>query len=270
MSSKRVKTLGKGHRDQRRAQLISQTQQEIEEEIDEVANQPLPNVTDQESFPSLGGKKGAPSLAGQIGPKKSAAQQSYRSLSSKNINSNEDFPSLGGGMGAPMARATPANWNNKAKQNNKPITKPASTKKGKKTLISPSTSSYVPSNPASVHVPAHDGPSNWSAEPDRFVERSQLEIRAEQEALARQNGGSKKAPTKQDFPTLGGGGPKPQAFWGVPGASIPKSHNKKKASKECLNLIRSYNMTHIQSWSHSSLLRPNIVYSLYLAMVKDF
>ena len=88
MSSKRVKILGKGHRDQRRAQLISQTQQEIEEEIDEVANQPLPNVTDQESFPSLGGKKGAPSLAGQIGPKKSAAQQSYRSLSSKNINSN--------------------------------------------------------------------------------------------------------------------------------------------------------------------------------------
>merc|ERR1712131_143507 len=41
----------------------------------------------------------------------------------------------------------------------------------------------------------------------------------------------KKAPTKQDFPTLGGSGPKPQAFWGVPGASIPKSHNKKKASK---------------------------------------
>merc|ERR1711868_333443 len=120
---------------------------------------------------------------------------------------------------------------NKAKQNNKPITKPASAKKGKKTLISPSTSSYVPSNPASVHVPTHDGPSNWSAEPDRFVERSQLEIRAEQEALARQNGGSKKAPTKQDFPTLGGGSSKPQAFWGVPGASIPKSHNKKKASK---------------------------------------
>ena len=220
-----------GHRDQRRAQLLSQAQQEIEEEIDEIANQPLPNVTDQESFPSLGGKK-APSLAGQIGPKKSAAQTSYRSLSSKNINSNEDFPSLGGGMGAPMARTAPANWNNKAKQNNKPITKPASAKKGKKTLISPSTSSYVPSNPASAHVPSHDGPSNWSAEPDRFVERSQLEIRAEQEALARQNGGPKKAPTKQDFPTLGGSGPKPQAFWGVPGASIPKSHNKKKVSKE--------------------------------------
>ena len=44
--------------------------------------------------------------------------------------------------------------------------------------------SYVPSNPASAQVPAET--SNWSAEPDRFVEKTQLEIRAEQEAARRE------------------------------------------------------------------------------------
>ena len=56
-----------------------------------------------------------------------------RSLSSRNINSNEDFPTLGGPSSSSARPAAP-NWNSKAVQNNKPITKPSSSKKKKNLL----------------------------------------------------------------------------------------------------------------------------------------
>ena len=62
--------------------------------------------------------------------------------------------------------------------------------------------SYIPENPASAHVPASSS-TQWSAEPERFVEKSQLELRAEKEAAQRANQAKQKGPTKSDFPTLG-------------------------------------------------------------------
>ena len=58
---------------------VSTRQQEIEEEIQQVSNQPAPNVQDQESFPTLGGKKGT-SLGGGGGGSapKTKATTSYR------------------------------------------------------------------------------------------------------------------------------------------------------------------------------------------------
>merc|ERR1739838_900287 len=100
--------VGTGHR-------VSTRQHEIEEEIQQVRNEPAPNVQDQESFPTLGGKKGTPLGGGGGAAPKPKATTSYRSLSSQNINSREDFPTLGGG--APLAPAP--NWNNTTKAANK-------------------------------------------------------------------------------------------------------------------------------------------------------
>ena len=201
----------------------SSRQQEIEEEIEAVSNQPLPNVQDQESFPSLGGKAGTP-MSGAV--KKTKAQTSYRSLSSQNINSTEDFPTLGGG--APLR---PPNWNATAKTANKAgVSEFAVKSKKKKNKVNLSSQpSYTPQNPASAHVPSTS--SNWSAEPDRFVEKSQLELQAEREAANRANQPKQKGPAKSDFPTLGGSSPAQQQFWGVPGASIAKSGKNGKKKK---------------------------------------
>ena len=214
--------VGTGHR-------VSTRQHEIEEEIQQVRNEPAPNVQDQESFPTLGGKKGTPLGGGGAAPKPKATT-SYRSLSSQNINSREDFPTLGGG--APLAPAP--NWNNTTKAANKAgVSEFAVKSKKKKNKVNLSTkSSYTPENPASAHVPA-SSTTQWSAEPDRFVEKSQLELRAEKEAKQRTAQAKQKGPTKSDFPTLGASKPAQQAFWGVPGASIAKSGNtgKKKVIK---------------------------------------
>jgi len=201
-------------------------QAEIEEELEQVQNQPMPNVADQESFPTLGGKTGGKTPMG--GSKKPVAQQSYRSLSSQNINSREDFPTLGGG--APLAPAP--NWNSKTKTANVAGVSEFASKKKKKNKVSLAPkSSYVPENPASASIGASTT-SNWSAEPDRFVEKSQLELRAEREAARRAAAPKQaKAMAKGDFPSLGGSAPKPQQFWGVPGASIAKSGNTGKKKK---------------------------------------
>jgi hypothetical protein len=216
--------VGASHRDHQKRQI------EIEEEINIMVNQPTPNVADQESFPSLGDKKGKTQpLTGNKIVNKSQAQTTYRSLSSKNINSNEDFPSLGGAMNSPLAAKNQTNWNNKAKQNNKQITKP------KKKTLPVRQSTYVPTNPASALAAPDPGSSNWSVEPDKFVEKSQLQLQAEREAMKIEKKQSRPttAPKKQDFPTLGGGGggSAPSAFWGVPGNSIQKSGNTGKKKK---------------------------------------
>ena len=79
------------------------------------------------------------------------------------------------------------------------------------------------------------GTSSWSAEPDKFVEKSQLQLQAEREAAKREAAKTSKsnsAPKKQDFPSLGAATPSsPAAFWGVPGAAIKKSANTGKKKK---------------------------------------
>ena len=70
--------------------------------------------------------------------------------------------------------------------------------------------------------------------PDVFVEKSQLELRAEREAAQRANTKPKKAPQRdhQEFPTLGGAPKNQNTFWGVPGNSIQKSASSKKNKKK--------------------------------------
>ena len=95
------------------------------------------------------------------------------------------------------------NWNSKTKTANVAGVSEFAVKKkkNKKINLSQPKSSYVPENPASAAIPAST--SNWSAEPDRFVEKSQLEIRAEQEAARRANAPKQKVAAKADFPSLG-------------------------------------------------------------------
>ena len=108
------------------------------------------------------------------------------------------------------------------------------------------------SNPARTQAPAPDYPAlgstsssssrligdhsetQWSQAPDVFVEKSQLELRAEREAAQRANTKPKKAPQRdhQEFPTLGGAPKNQNTFWGVPGNSIQKSASSKKNKKK--------------------------------------
>ena len=83
--------------------------------------------------------------------------------------------------------------------------------------------------------------TQWSQAPDVFVEKSQLELRAEREQAAVQNralSGQQKSVRvdHSSFPTLGGAPAKPKAFWGVPGASIPKSKTAKGGKKKMVGM----------------------------------
>ena len=71
-------------------------QEELEEEILEIANQPLPDMESEELFPTLGkrqytgteAQKKATSLASKLGQSagRTVASRNYRSLASSNIN----------------------------------------------------------------------------------------------------------------------------------------------------------------------------------------
>ena len=63
-----------------------------------------------------------------------------------------------------------------------------------------------------------------------FKEKSLLEIDAERRQKQNKHKNKGPAPKQHDFPTLGASKPAASpsgAFWGVPGASIPKSNTKK-------------------------------------------
>ena len=146
--------------------------------------------------------------------------------------SSEDFPTLGG-PAMPTAKAP--QWSKKAIQNNKPVTRPRGG--GTRTIV-PTHKAPEPVDPRETSAPGDHSAVQWSQAPDVFVEKSQLQLRAEKEA--KQAGAKNKnysAPSKdqQSFPTLGGGGKSSTpAFWGVPGNSIPKSASKKGKKKGTL------------------------------------
>lgn len=214
-------------------------QEEIEEEILEVANQQLPDMQSEELFPTLGKRQfmgtetnagGNASLAAKLGTRNVSHSTNYKRLTGANNLSNaEEFPTLGGA--GPVAPKSAPNWSKKATQNNRPVTKTRSQPISKQRSPEPD----YPSLSSASRLAADHSTTQWSQEPDVFVEKSQLQLRAEKEEAKRQNqkAKNKAAPQRdhQQFPTLGGGGAKPNAFWGVPGNSIPKTKSKKQKKK---------------------------------------
>jgi len=231
-------------------------QRELENEFEERRNQIAPDMENEEDFPTMGGKKksgftfhaaksGLPqsnSMSSRVsqGTNRNVAHQNYRSLgANKNVSSAEEFPTLGGGNA--RAPVNP-NWKAKAIQNNKPITRPnviASTASKKKSKAAPAPKVTIPAqNSATAALYAASQGQTWSQEPDVFVEKTQIQLEAERKAQLAEERASQarksNAPQRDhsQFPSLGGGGAQPAAFWGVPGASIPKSNQGKKKGKQ--------------------------------------
>lgn len=243
---------------------IQRAQEEIEEEIAVRNNEPLPNMESEELFPTLGGggpaRGGIVNVQGGAGPAGSLARKvgqvagrntgqtsalNYRTNVRTNINSSEDFPTLGGGGAGHSMVKKPANWSKKAKNLNKPITNPNRVVRSLPKKPEPKRIEIIPDYPsissqnssAETRLALDHSQTQWSQAPDVFVEKSQLELRAEREQAAVQNralSGQQKSVRvdHSSFPTLGGAPAKPKAFWGVPGASIPKSKTAKGGKKK--------------------------------------
>ena len=196
------------------------------------------------------------------GTNRNVAHQNYRSLgANKNVSSAEEFPSLGGGNA--RAPVNP-NWKAKAVQNNKPITRPnvfPSTASKKKSKAAPAPKVTIPAqNSATAALYAASQGQTWSQEPDVFVEKTQLQLEAERKAQLAEERASQarksNAPQRDhsQFPTLGGGGGAQPAFWGVPGASIPKSNQGKKKGKQ-----KGNNWARVTLITTLVLARPDIL-----------
>lgn len=232
-------------------------QRDIEEDIETRVNQHAPDVDSEEQFPTMGGvsksgftfhaaKTGMPTantnLASKVGHStgRNVSHQNYKSMSRNPLSGGgtlaEEFPTLGGG---PVQAHVNKNWKAKAVQNNRPVGKTNFTVSTKKTKA-PAKVTIPVHNSASAMVQSASEPIRWSQEPDRFVEKSQLQLEAEKRAAAAANkepargGGGPVQKDHSQFPSLGGGPSKPSAFWGVPGASIKKTNTGKKNNKKAL------------------------------------